>query len=132
MRSTNPRLTYLHTFVVVKCVQEATSPVFTLDGLYLLYIDRGSTVIAYSLCDLAPRYHVPDCSTHELFALPVHHRLFLATSFDIDDNGQKAAVVSVADLSSRCLCDFGSMIPATHVIVQTNTHFARGSGCEVL
>jgi len=82
-------------------LQEATSPVFTQDGQYLLYVDRGCTVIAYSLCDLAPRYHVPDCSAHRLLALPVHHHLFLATRFDVDDNCQKTATVSVADLCSR-------------------------------
>jgi len=82
-------------------VQEATSPVFTLDGLYLLYVDRGCTVIAYSLCDLAPKYHVPDCSAHRLTALPVHHQLFLATYLDIDEDDQKMATVSVADLDSR-------------------------------
>jgi len=78
--------------------------VFTLDGLYLLYVDRGCTVIAYSLCDLAPRYHVPDCSAHQLLALPVHHRMFLATRFHVDDDDdrQKTATVSVADLGSRC------------------------------
>jgi len=85
----------------VSTVQEATSPVFTLDGLYLLYVDRGCTVIAYSLSDFAPKYHVPDCSSHQLTAMPVHHQLFLATQFDVDENGQKTATVSVADLISR-------------------------------
>lgn len=87
-------------------VQEATSPVFTLDGLYLLYVDRGCTVIAYSLSDLAPKYHVPGCSAHQLVALPVHHRLFLATRFLVDENRQKSAVVSVADISSRFPSDY--------------------------
>jgi len=84
-----------------RIIQEATSPVFTLDGLYLLYVDRGCTVIAYCLCDLAPKYHVPDCSAHHLAAMPVHHRLFLATSFHVDENEQKTATVSVADLKAR-------------------------------
>jgi len=78
-------------------LQEATSPVFTLDGLYLLYVDRGCTVLAYSLSDLAPKYHVPDCCAHQLTAVPAHHRLFLATHFD----DQKTATVSVAQLNSR-------------------------------
>lgn len=75
---------------------------FTLDGRYLLYVDRGCTVIAYSLSDLAPKYHVPDCSAHLLTALPpAHHRLVLATRFNVDETGQKIATVSVADLNSR-------------------------------
>jgi len=79
--------------------QEATSPVFTLDGLYLLYVDRGCTVIAYSLSTLAPKYHVPDCLAHQLTAMPVHHQLFMATYFD--DNEQHIANVSIANLNSR-------------------------------
>jgi len=90
-----------HCHRIVLTVQEATSPVFTLDGQYLLYVDRGCTVIAYSLSDLAPRYHVPDCPAHQLIAVPQHHRLFLATRFDADETSQKTAVVSVADLNSR-------------------------------
>jgi len=77
--------------------------VFSEDGLYLLYVDRGCTVIAYSLSDLAPHYHVPDCPAHQLVALPTHHRLFLATCFHVDDSSSRhtAATVAVADLTSR-------------------------------
>jgi len=86
---------------VYLAVQEATCPVFSLDGLYLLYVDRGCTLIAYSLCDLAPRYHVSDCAADNLTAVPVHHRLFLVTKFDVEQNGGTIATVSVADLSAR-------------------------------
>lgn len=99
--ATETQIEWRHCHRIVLTVQEATSPVFTLDGQYLLYVDRGCTVIAYSLSDLAPRYHVPDCPAHQLIAVPQHHRLFLATRFDADETSQKTAVVSVADLNSR-------------------------------
>jgi len=57
--------------------QKAGRPVFTLDGDYLIYVDSEERVVAYSLRDLAPRFHVNLVGAGQLTALPVDHRSVL-------------------------------------------------------
>jgi len=57
--------------------QKAGRPIFTLDGDYLIYVDSEERVVAYSLRDLAPRFHVNLVGAGQLTALPVDHRSVL-------------------------------------------------------
>lgn len=56
---------------------KAGLPVFTLDGDYLVYVDSGEIVVAYSLREMAPRFRVNLVRAGQLTALPVNHRTVL-------------------------------------------------------
>lgn len=83
--------------------QEATSPTFTANNSYLLYIDCGRTIIAYSLTAMAPKYRVPDCQAHQLTASPVNHYVVMATLLDLDKESPvpRTAIVTVCDFKTR-------------------------------
>jgi len=57
--------------------RKAGRPVFTLDGDYLVYVDSGEIVVAYSLREMAPRFRVHLSEAGQLTALPVNHRTVL-------------------------------------------------------
>ena len=59
--------------------RQAGRPVFSLDGDYLVYVDSGQIVVAYSLREMAPRFRVSLAGAGQLTALPVHHRTVLVT-----------------------------------------------------
>jgi len=92
-----------HVFV---CRQEATSPTFSMNSTYLLYIDCGRTIIAYSLNAMAPKYRVPDCSAHQLLASPANNYVVMATRLDVhpkegDDHVLRTALVTICDFKTR-------------------------------
>ena len=59
--------------------RKAGLPVFTLDGDYLVYVDSGEIIVAYSLAEMAPRFRVNLPQLGQLTALPVNHRTVLVT-----------------------------------------------------
>lgn len=59
---------------------QAESPVFSLNGKYILYIDSGQTLIIYCLNKMAP-IHYLSCQADLLLALPVKHRLVLTVKW---------------------------------------------------
>ena len=65
---------------------EAKSPVFTLDGQFLLYIDAGVNIIVYSLKNMAPLkcHSLPSCDA--LTCLPVKHHSVLVTTYAQHDS----------------------------------------------
>ena len=72
--------------------REARSPVFTLDGRYLLYIDDCRTIIAYVLRSLAPMFRF-DCPADRIRALPVDHSRVVLTKFPVEVDRSPAITV---------------------------------------
>jgi len=59
--------------------RQAGRPVFSLDGDYLIYVDSGEIVVAYSLREMAPRFRVDVQGADQLTPLPVNHRTVLVS-----------------------------------------------------
>lgn len=70
----------------VVCFQQAKSPVFSLDGQFLLYIDACVNIIVYNLKNLAPskRHALPLCDY--LTCVPIKHHSVLVTSFAANES----------------------------------------------
>lgn len=69
----------------VVCFQQAVCPVFTLDGQYLLYIDKDKLIICYNLRSLAPEHKIRT-DADLLQTIPVYHSLVLVTKPDPDNS----------------------------------------------
>ena len=61
--------------------REAKSPLFTLDGQYLLYIDAGANIIIYSLKNFAPAKCQEQIYPDRISSIPIKHHSILVTCF---------------------------------------------------
>ena len=78
-----------------------------MNSTYLLYIDCGRTIIAYSLTSMAPKYRVPDCNAHKLIASPANNYVVMATLLKRQHKEGKdvpvlrTALVTICDFKTR-------------------------------